>query len=249
MRPAFRRGWEGEGKPNRCLGAGQRARSDRHSGAAILLWEREGKALGVPGQSDNGAGRLHHVRKRNRQVPPAAARHDNGALARRDAAGRPAAASKSLPVARSAAPAKGRSADRPRASGKERGKSASGSARKRRALEERSGKERVFRPSRSSARPNGRPSPCASDRHRRPRRHRRLGGASPRRRACGIERDAGLPAGVGSKSEIELSVSSFASRYALCSVYYRSGLDLAEPAVFERFRRHPRSPPQRVVIV
>ena len=51
MRPAFRRGWEGEGKPNRRPGAGQRARSDRHTGAAILLWEREGKALGVPTQS------------------------------------------------------------------------------------------------------------------------------------------------------------------------------------------------------
>lgn len=51
MRPAFRRGWEGEGKLNRRPGAGQRARSDRHSGAAILLWEREGKALGVPAQS------------------------------------------------------------------------------------------------------------------------------------------------------------------------------------------------------
>ncbi len=58
MRPAFRRGWEGEGKPNRRPGAGQRARSGRHSGAAILLWEREGKALGVPGQSNDGAGRL-----------------------------------------------------------------------------------------------------------------------------------------------------------------------------------------------
>jgi len=51
MRPAFRRGWEGEGKPNRRPGAGQRARSDRHTGAAILLWEREGKALGVLMQS------------------------------------------------------------------------------------------------------------------------------------------------------------------------------------------------------
>jgi hypothetical protein len=51
MRPAFRRGWEGEGKPNRRPGAGQRARSDRHTGAAILLWGREGKALGVPRRS------------------------------------------------------------------------------------------------------------------------------------------------------------------------------------------------------
>src|SRR3546814_10457275 len=31
---------------------GQRARSDRHTGAAILLWEREGKALGVPAQTN-----------------------------------------------------------------------------------------------------------------------------------------------------------------------------------------------------
>ncbi len=151
MRPAFRRGWEGEGKPNRRPGAGQRARSARHSGAAILLWEREGKALGVPTQSG----------EQRRQPPSAATRHKNGALARRDADGRPAAASKSLPVvARSAASAKGRSADRSRACGKERGKSASGSARKNRALRSaKRGTERVLKPSRS---PYGRPFPLCS---------------------------------------------------------------------------------------
>ena len=100
-------------------------------------------ALGTRGQSPwcsppnrktEPAGSLTH-KQRNRQVPPPAARHKNGALARRDADGRPAASSKSLTVvARSAAPAKGHSADRPRASGKERRKSASGSAQKRRAL-------------------------------------------------------------------------------------------------------------------
>ena len=99
MRSAFRRGWEGEGKLNRRPGAGQRARSDRHSGAAILLWEREGKALGVPAQSgrrsrqapalaDNGISRFPHPQRGT----------NNGTLARRDADGRPAAASKFLPV-------------------------------------------------------------------------------------------------------------------------------------------------------
>jgi hypothetical protein len=47
-------------------------------GGAILLWEREGKALGVPTQS----------KERRRQPSPAATRHRNDALARRDADGR-----------------------------------------------------------------------------------------------------------------------------------------------------------------
>ena len=107
MRPAFRRGSEGEGKLNRRPGAGQRARSDRHSGAAILLWEREGKALGVPTSSGNGAARFP----------------------------RPHRGTKTAPL-HGATPAGwcARATVRQRPSGKERGKSASGSARKRRPL-------------------------------------------------------------------------------------------------------------------
>ncbi len=59
---------------------GQRARSDRHTGATNLLWEREGKALGVPAYQETEAISL----------PSAATRHRNGTLAWRDAAGCPA---------------------------------------------------------------------------------------------------------------------------------------------------------------
>ena len=47
MRPAFRRGWEGEGKLNRCPGAGQRAKPATR-GQLFCFGKREGKALGVP---------------------------------------------------------------------------------------------------------------------------------------------------------------------------------------------------------
>ncbi len=74
MRPAFRRGWEGEGKPNRRLGAGQRERSDRHSGRLFCFGNERAKPLAFP-----------PTRRRSRQAPPAAPRHRNGTLARRDA--------------------------------------------------------------------------------------------------------------------------------------------------------------------
>jgi hypothetical protein len=66
----------------------------------LPLWERKGKALGVPAQQTNGGD----------QPPSAAKRHKNGTLARRNADGRPARG----PVGQ-------------RASGKARGKSACGS--------------------------------------------------------------------------------------------------------------------------
>ncbi len=109
MRPAFRRGWEGEGKPNRRPGAGQRARSDRHTGAAILLWEREGKALGVPTQSDeteaaaslsrnaakerrprNGATRPAAWRRAERATRPLRQRRSAADRSERETAARPA---------------------------------------------------------------------------------------------------------------------------------------------------------------
>lgn len=55
MRPAFRRGWEGEGKPNRRPGAGQRA-TPATRGRLFCFGKREGKALGVPAKQTNGGG-------------------------------------------------------------------------------------------------------------------------------------------------------------------------------------------------
>ncbi len=49
MRPAFRRGWEGEGKPESMHWSGP-AGEARHTGASIPVWEREGEALGVHAQ-------------------------------------------------------------------------------------------------------------------------------------------------------------------------------------------------------
>ena len=79
MRPAFRRGWEGEGKPNRRTGAGQRARSDRHTGAAILLWGTRGQS---PWRSRLSKG-TEEV-----SLPQPQRGTGNGTLARRDADGR-----------------------------------------------------------------------------------------------------------------------------------------------------------------
>jgi hypothetical protein len=125
MRPAFRRGWEGEGKLNRRPGAGQRARSDRHTGAAILLWETRGQSPWRSHQSGNGGGSLPQPQRCT----------NNGTLARCDAAGWCA-----------------RATVRQRPSGKERGKSASESAQRSRTLRSaKRGKECVLKPSRSSA--------------------------------------------------------------------------------------------------
>ena len=127
---AFRRGWEGEGKLNRRPGAGQRAKPATR-GRLFCFGKREGKALGVPAHKETGPVRLPQPQRGT----------SKGTLARRDADGWCARASV-----------------RQRPSGKERGKSASGSAQKRRTLKERSGKERVLIKSRPLSR--------APDRHR-----------------------------------------------------------------------------------
>jgi hypothetical protein len=148
MRPAFRRGWEGEGKPNRRPGAGQRARSDRHTGAAILLWEREGKALGVPTQSNGTEAAASPSRSAAQERRPCTARRRRAVWRRAERATRPLRAAQRRQSQRAR--------DR-RPTGKERGKSASGSAQKRRALRSaQRGTERVPKPSRSFY---GRPYP------------------------------------------------------------------------------------------
>ncbi len=78
MRPAFRRGWEGEGKLNRCPGAGQRAHSDRHTGATILLWEMRGQSPWRSHQSGNGADQAPPAATRHRQRHPCTARRRRG---------------------------------------------------------------------------------------------------------------------------------------------------------------------------
>jgi hypothetical protein len=116
---AFRRGWEGEGKLNRRPGAGQQARSDRHTGVTILLWEREGKALGVPAYKQTEPVRLQRSQELEAISLPKSPR------------------GKTTAPLQGAKPA-GRSAPGPvgqRTSGHERCKSASGSANKRRSLE------------------------------------------------------------------------------------------------------------------
>ena len=122
----------------------------------------------------------------------------NGTLARRDAGGRcggKQGADKA--VAPSAQRRQSKRTRVRRSHGKERGKSASGSAQRRRTLKERSGKECDPRKSRSS--PAARKDRPSTLRHAivtvRPRRQRRLGEANPRRRDRGIERGAALPAG------------------------------------------------------
>ena len=73
MPPAFRRGWEGEGKPQTDTLARASGREPATRGHLFRFREREGKALGVP------APRI-----------ATAIRTNNGTPARREAAGRPA---------------------------------------------------------------------------------------------------------------------------------------------------------------
>ena len=148
MRPAFRRGWEGEGKRNRCPGAGQRAKPATR-GQLFCFGKREGKALGVP----------TIPRNKGVSLPPAATRHKNGTLARRDADGRcggKRSGDKAVVPKGQRRESLRTRARRP--TGKGRGESASGSAQKCRTLKERSGKE--------CALGRSRPLSHAPDRHR-----------------------------------------------------------------------------------
>jgi hypothetical protein len=140
MRPAFRRGWEGEGKPNRCPGAGQRAKPATR-GPLFCFGKREGKALGVPtnrewrrsaSRSRNAAKQRHPCTVRRRRAVWRQAKRGQGCCPER------------------AAPQSPRTRIR-RPTGKDRGKSASGSAKRLRTLKERSGKECDPRKSRSSS--------------------------------------------------------------------------------------------------
>lgn len=108
MRPAFRRGWEGEGKPKSTPWRGPAgAQQPPHGGVYFGFGNERAKPLAFP-----------PIRKRRRSASPKPLRGtNNGTLARRDAAGWCV-----------------RATVRQRPSGKERGKSASGSAQKRRAL-------------------------------------------------------------------------------------------------------------------
>ena len=162
----------------------------RHSGVTIQLGEREGKALGVPAQSEE--------RRRSASLSRSAAQATaplHGATPTGDVT---ASRAKTRPPAPSAQRRQSKRRRGRRSHGKERGKSASGSAQRLRTLKERSGKECDLKNSRSS--PAGRQDHPWTLRHAivtvRPRRQRRLGEANPRRRVGGIERGAGLPAGV-----------------------------------------------------
>ena len=135
-------GEDGRGRVNRnrCPGAGQRARSDRHTGASIPVWETRGQSPWC-----------------SRPDRPAI-QQTTAPLQRREAAGRPARG----PVGQ-------------RASGNERGKSASGSGQETPHPQERAARDRV-RPqiSRSAfpapdRHPDGMKPPCGFSRAQRDR--------------------------------------------------------------------------------
>lgn len=163
-------GKDGRGRENRnrCPDAGKRARSDRHTGRLIRFREREGKALGVPANQRSGGDSLPSPRSGKKTVLSHGATQTGGVAASR---------AKDEGVAPQAQPRRPQRARDRRPFGKERGESASGSARKRRALRSaQRGIERVPNPpARSFFRPPFPLTPAiVTDR---PRRHRRLGGA------------------------------------------------------------------------
>ncbi len=117
MRPAFRRGWEGEGKLNRRPGAGQRAKPATR-GRLFCFGNERAKPLAYPLNQRNGAVRLPQLQRVT----------SNGPLARRDACGRCGGKqSADKAVAPSAQRRQSKRTRARRSHGKERGKSASGS--------------------------------------------------------------------------------------------------------------------------
>ena len=135
----------------------------------ILLWEREGKALGVPGSPETEPSGSPNREPGQHRHPCTARSQPDGVCAR---------------------------VVRQRPSGHERGKSASGSAQ--RTPHPQGAKRERLRPLRTpshfqrAVRTAFAPAIITD----RPRRRRRPGGANPRSRVCGIECGAGLPAGV-----------------------------------------------------
>ena len=147
MRPAFRRGWVGEGKAESLPWRGP-AGEARHTGAAISALGTKGPSPWRSRSSGNGADRFPQPQRGT----------GNGTLARRDADGRcDGQQSEDKDVSPSAQRRQSQRMRGRRSNGKERGKSASGSAQRLRTLKERSGKECDPRKSRSFS--------CAPDRH------------------------------------------------------------------------------------
>ena len=159
----------------------------RHSGVTIQLGEREGKALGVPAQSEE--------RRRSASLSRSAAQATaplHGATPTGDVA---ASRAKTRPL-------------RHRRSAASRSERAAGARTARREARAPAGQPKDSAPSRSAA---GKSATSKTPAHfqrsyrtalapaivtDRPRRRRRLGGANPRSGICGIERGAGFPAGV-----------------------------------------------------
>ncbi len=144
MRPAFRRGWEGEGKPKSMLWRGPAgAQRPPHGGVYFGLGNERAKPLALQ-PTGNSAGQA--LTEKRSGSPTTAPSH--GAT---QTDGVPASRASDKAVARSAAPPSKRARAR-RSSGKKRGESASGLEQAIRALRSaKRGTERVLNPSRSSS--------------------------------------------------------------------------------------------------
>lgn len=153
MRPAVRRGWEGEGKPKSMPWRGPAgAPATATRGRLFRFGKREGKALGVPAQRKQRRSGAQEQRSGSPTTAPSHGATPTGDVTASRAPTR---------LLRKAQRRLSKRARVRRSPGKERGESASGSAQKRRALRSaKRGKERVRQPSRSSSRapdrhPNG----------------------------------------------------------------------------------------------